>query len=152
MTNYKSKDRLLVKWKFLIIMINILFFFSCNSYSKDEYLKDFMEFVGDVEINYKNYTDEDWKLKELDFQNYTTELYTQFKEELTEDNQILIGKLKTKYLFAKSKSELKNLGEQIKDGINQIKGAINEVLDEDNVSQIKGAKDEILEENNNANK
>jgi hypothetical protein len=145
MTNKYSKDRLFGIKIPLLITIYILFLYSCNNYSKDDYLEDFTEFVGNVEINYENYTEEDWKLKDVDFQNYTTELYNQFKEKLTENDQILIGKLKTKYLFAKSKSEIKNLGEQIKDGINQIKGAIDEVFEEDNVDQIKGAKDEILE-------
>jgi hypothetical protein len=152
MTNNYSKERSFAKNKPLILMLYVLFLFGCDSYSKEEYLKDFSDFANNVEINSMNYNEEDWKLKDADFQNYTTELHNQFKEKLTENDQILIGKLKTKYLFAKSKSEIKNLGEQIKDGINQIKGAIDEVFEEDNVDQIKAAKEEILEENNRANK
>jgi hypothetical protein len=71
---------------------------------------------------------EDWKLKDADFQNFTTELYNKFNEELTEDDQKLIGRLKTKYLLVKSKSEMKNLGKQINDGLNQIKGAVDEIF------------------------
>lgn len=106
---------------------------SCSFFTKDEYLKDFAEIVVDVEANAKNYTEEDWKLKEIDFLNYANELYNRFKGEFTEEDQKQIGRLKTKYLFAKSKFEMINLGEQIKDGINQIKGAIDVIFNDKKV-------------------
>ena len=70
------------------------------------------------------------------FRDFTTKSYNHFKEDFTEDDQKLIGKLKTKYHLAKSKYEMKILGEQIKDGVNQIKGALEEVLDQDNLDHI----------------
>jgi hypothetical protein len=113
---------------FYVLFIGIWFFTSCSFYSKDDYLKDFNKFINDVETNFESFSEEDWKLKDADFQNYTTELYEKFKEELTDDDQKLIGKLKTKYLLVKSKSEMKNLGKQINDGLNQLKGAVDEIF------------------------
>jgi predicted transcriptional regulator len=133
------------------VKLVLIFFlvYSCSFYSKKNYLEDFTQFVDDVKSNFQNYTEEDWKLKDADFNNYTTELYDQFKDEFNEDDQELIGKLKTRYLLAKSKYEMKNLGEQIKDGLSQMEGAIKEIFNEDNVDQMKGAKEELTDNNNN---
>ena len=115
---------------FFVISIIALIQISCDAfYSKQTYLKDFEQFVINTEQNHSEYNDIDWENSDVEFKQYTDELYQKVYNELNESDQQQIGKLKARYEKVKFKYELKNTIQSIKDGIQQTVGAIEEVLD-----------------------
>jgi hypothetical protein len=71
----------------------------CSSFSKEDYLTDFLSFMSEVESNYKNYTDENWKAKELEYQKYVGEHYEKFKDDLTTKEKITVIGYQVKFNY-----------------------------------------------------
>ena len=80
----------LTKSKFYLIigfLITIFFAASCSFYSKDAYLKDFSDFVMEIEQNYQSYSNEEWLVSEQEYEEYIGETYNYFSEELTNEDK-----------------------------------------------------------------
>lgn len=104
----------------------------CSRYSKDSYLKDFENFIAEVEENHVNYTDDDWTKKNQEYQTFINDYYAKFETEFTSEDQKVIGNLKSKYQIIRIKTKTKKLIDQTSDGINQLEGAIEGVIQEIN--------------------
>lgn len=103
---------------------------ACNSfYTKDNYLNDFEQFVTQVETEYIHYIPQDWENADSEYEQYTSELYQKVYSELSSEDQRQIGKLKVRYEKVKLKSDIKGTIQSIKDGVDQVVGAIEEVID-----------------------
>lgn len=102
---------------------------SCSSAptSKDEYLKEYATFMEDLKANKENITEEEWKEKDKAFEKFSKELYAEFENDLGLGEQIKIGKHAFQYATMRGTSALKNVNEsgELKNAINEIKGAIN---------------------------
>lgn len=115
---------------YFVISIIALIQISCDAfYTKQTYLIDFEQFVINTEQNHSEYNDIDWENSDIEFMQYTDELYQKVYNELNESDQQQIGKLKARYEKVRFKNKLKNTIQSIKDGIQQTVGAIEEVLD-----------------------
>ena len=67
------------------ILFNLLIFLLVASCSpKTSYIKDFGEFINEVEISSKSYSEEDWKYIEVEFNNFSEIVYMDYENELTE--------------------------------------------------------------------
>lgn len=104
----------------------------CSRYSKDSYLEDFKNFIGEVEANYVDFSDDDWTKRDQEYQTFIGENYVKFETEFTSEDQKVIGNLKSKYQFIRIKTKTKKLIDQASDGINQLEGAIEGVMQEIN--------------------
>lgn len=104
----------------------------CSRYSKDSYLEDFKNLITEVEANYVDYTDDDWTKKDQEYQTFIGDYYTKFETEFTNEDQKVIGNLKAKYQFIRIKTKTIKLIDQTSDGINQLEGAIEGVIQEIN--------------------
>ena len=83
---------------------------SCNSIpplSKKAYIKQFIAFVNDVELNYKAYTKENWEKADARFEKLAEKYYDKYKNKMTEDEILKINKLKGKYLGFRMKGKSK---------------------------------------------
>lgn len=115
---------------YFVISIIALIQISCDAfYTKQTYLIDFEQFVINTEQNHSEYNDIDWENSDIEFMQYTDELYQKVYNELNESDQQQIGKLKARYEKVRFKNKLKNTIQSIKDGIQQTVGAIEQVLD-----------------------
>lgn len=115
---------------YFVISIIALIQISCDAfYTKQTYLIDFEQFVINTEQNHSEYNDIDWENSDIEFVQYTDELYQKVYNELNESDQQQIGKLKARYEKVRFKNKLKNTIQSIKDGIQQTVGAIEQVLD-----------------------
>jgi hypothetical protein len=109
-----------------IAVLNI----SCDVfYTKETYFKDFEQFVTSTENNFGEYNDIDWENSDIEYKQYTEELYQKVYSDFNENDQRQIGKLKARYEKVKFKYELKNSIQSIKDGAQQVIGAFEEVID-----------------------
>ena len=107
-----------------------MFLDGCSLNSKEKYLKEFNEFVNDIEVNYRNFTSKDWELKELRYHEYVGKYYSRFESKLSDEDQTFIGHLKSSYQLLKIKSKAKNINEKASDGLHQMEGAIDGIKDE----------------------
>lgn len=127
---YKKNNWQISFIKNLLFVTTLFLFVSCNLfYNKDAYIKKFSNFIEDVNTNNRNYTDEDWKNAELKYKEFSEKEYIKFRNDFTESDKELIGKLKSSYQIIKVKKETKNILEDAKDVVYQIKGAIEGVSD-----------------------
>jgi uncharacterized protein (UPF0305 family) len=106
---------------FLMVIISACSYFP--PMSKNGYLKDFVSFVNDVELNHEKYTDEEWKKSDETFEKYADTYYNKFKEKMNTDDIRKANMLKGKYIGFKIKGKAGNV---IKDIMNSFK----EILDE----------------------
>jgi hypothetical protein len=98
---------------------------ACNAlYSKDDYVRDFRNFVIEVKTNCNSYTQKDWAMADKKYMKFSDELYTRFRGELTEQDQFMIGRLKGVYNALRLKEEAKWMLYKTNDMINQAKGFI----------------------------
>jgi uncharacterized protein YxeA len=111
------------------LLLAVLIVVSCTFYSKEDYLKDFASFVTEIEQNYKTYSDEDWSVKDQEYEEYTGESYNKFKAELTGDEKKQVGKLKAKYNTVKVKHKAEKIIDNVSDGINQLQGVVEGVIE-----------------------
>ena len=102
---------------------------SCNFvYSKENYLKDFDQFVTQVETEYTQFTTLDWKNTDLKYTKFTSELYQEVRTQLSSEDQQQIGRLKARYEKIKFIFNIKNALDDIKNTSDQVKGAIEEFV------------------------
>lgn len=113
----------------LFFLTVLIWFTSCNRYSKEDYFSEFEQFTNKVELEYTQYDENKWDETESEYDKYNNELYDKVYPELNIEDQKHIGKLKARYQKIKYEYEIKNTIQTIKDGIQQTVGAIEEVLD-----------------------
>ena len=112
----------LVVRNFLIPLVIATTMFACSFYSKDKYLKDFHNFVLEVEENASNYTSSDWDYADMKFTEFTIDLYEDFRDELTDAELHEIGRLKGRYSSVRIKKEANTLLDRFEKGLKQVEG------------------------------
>ncbi len=119
----KIKDN----WFVFFVLILATTITSCSLYlSKEGYLKSFSDFIKEVKEKSDTFTNEDWQKADLQYAKFAKEDYTKYRNELTEAEKEVVGKLKASYQILQLKRDGKNLIEDVKDAIYQIKGAVEE--------------------------
>lgn len=102
---------------------------SCHFNTKENYLKDFSNFIVGIENNYQKFTEEDWNAKEIEYEKFIGEKYDQFQSQLTDKDQQTIGKLKARYFKIVFKSGLDQLENDIREGAEQLEGFMEEMTE-----------------------
>ena len=127
------------------IFIATTLLISCSSApdSKDQYLNDYSDFMKDVEKNKDSFTAEEWKVKDEQFQKYSSEMYNQFEEELGLLEQVKIGKNAVIYVKHRGFNALQNINDngEVSNAINELKGVINSGEVNDAINELKDAID-----------
>lgn len=112
-----------------VIVLLAGIFTSCSLfYNKDVYLDEFASFVEKTEEAAAEYTEHEWQLAETEYRKFTGELYQKVVSELTSEDQSFIGELKLRYEKARITGGIKKTIKSIKDGFEQVKGALEEAV------------------------
>ena len=120
-----------IVWGVLAVVLLCTTMISCNvPMNKESYVKGFVKFVEDVESNGANYTLKDWEKADDLYENYTDDYYVRFYDELTREDQKILGRCVAKYTKARMASELKGLSDDIEDGANFMEGYLDEIGDD----------------------
>lgn len=118
-------NRIFIVTKMMILSVLISLFVSCQMfYSKENYLNDFTEFVEAVKIDNSEYSEEDWDNAEVEYNLFAEEKYLEFEDELTTQERFKIGKLKGIYMALKFKKDAKDVGDQVKEALEQAEGIL----------------------------
>jgi hypothetical protein len=112
---------------FYIFGLMIFLTSSCFRNEKDAYLENFTSFVESTASDYKNYSEEDWKLSDEKFSTFTEIEQPKWESELTEVEKIKINQLKGRYLAIRLKSGIAEFENGLIDATQQMEGFINEL-------------------------
>jgi hypothetical protein len=93
--------------KLFFIALTLILFSSCSQ--KESYMKDFGEFINEVELANESYSEEDWKYIEVDFNNFSEIRFMEFENQLTE------AELKQVESFRKRYKKLKIINDPAKE-------------------------------------
>ena len=108
----------------------LLLLTSCNIfYTKESYIKNFDTFIQKVKIENNKYSAKDWAKADLQYNKFAEQDYMRFRDNLTEADKVELGKLKAAYSILKFKKGTKDVLENAKDMLYQVKGVLNEVKD-----------------------
>jgi len=89
-------------WKIVSLML-ILLITSCAPQSKESYLKDYKEFISEVNEESKNYSEQDWEKADEKYEKYTGEWYEKFEDEFTWKEDVILTKYQFQYNLTKIK-------------------------------------------------
>ncbi len=127
---YNMANKKFIKIAQIVCFTSCIFLSSCILYvNKDGYVKSFSNFITEVKTNSDKYNAEDWKKADTQYEKFAEQDYIKYRNELTEADKEVIGKLKAKYQLILLKREGADLIEDIKDAIYQVKGAVDELSD-----------------------
>lgn len=97
--------------KFLLMMLVMFTLSACQS--KDSYVKDFADFVDEVEMSASNFSEKDWEKADKKIEHYATDLYKKYEEELSADEKGEIIKLQGTYAGLKLKYGMKDAAKKM---------------------------------------
>ena len=94
--------------KLLLILLTTLLLVSCNN--KDAYIDEFGKFMNDIENVNEDYSDQEWALIEIQFDDLSIYQFEDFKDKLTGNDMKQIEKFKDRFTKIKVNREpLKNI-------------------------------------------
>ena len=92
----------------LLILLTTLLLASCNN--KDAYIDEFGKFMNDIENVNEDYSDQEWALIEIQFDDLSIYQFKDFKDELTDNDMKQIEKFKERFTKIQVNREpLKNI-------------------------------------------
>jgi len=92
----------------LLILLSSLLLSSCNN--KDTYIDEFGKFMNDIENVNEDYSDQEWALIEIQFDDLSIYQFKDFKDELTDNDMKQIEKFKERFTKIQVNREpLKNI-------------------------------------------
>jgi hypothetical protein len=119
-------------WRYLPLAFVLVFCCSATSCAdaKTSYLTDLRELVQDVQTNQATFTEEKWTSVDHAYHMLVEERYQQVKAQLSDEDKQEVGKLKADYLALKWKHDAANLMNDLNDGLQELKGAVNGIVQE----------------------
>jgi len=84
--------------KIFLLLFVITLQISCSEpQTKGEYLKQYADFINNVEHEYKDYSSDDWKKADAKFEKFAGDLKDKFKNELSFTEKALLLSYEVKY-------------------------------------------------------
>ena len=81
-----------------MVFLSVLIFSSCSIIpSKDNYITSFSAFVTDVKTHSATYTLDDWNKADLKYYKYAEQDYNKYRNDFTEADKAVLGRLKGAY-------------------------------------------------------
>ena len=99
---------------------------ACSNFppmTKNGYIKNFVEFINDVELNHTQYTSEQWDKADEKFRKYAETYYEKFKAKMGSEEIRKVNILKGKYIGFKIKGKS---GQLLKDVLSTFKDIVDE--------------------------
>ena len=103
-----------------------MLFTACKS-EKDKYLEKYERIAVNIIENHPTFTSEEWQMAESLYESLRAE-YTQFSLDMTSEERYHIDELNTKLNAIMIKRTASTAMDQVKSGINEILGTIEELL------------------------
>lgn len=99
-----------------------------QSFKNDTFIKSIKKFISDIEMNFKDFSDEDWLRIDTSFTQLCEIRFEKIRNMMTPEEVSSINELKGRYRTLKMEKGIKDLKTDINDLIQQGKGVINKFL------------------------
>ncbi len=102
---------------------------ACNqklALTKQNYIENYQAWISDLQKNYRNLNDADWKTIESDFDRYSKTEFDRFRSEFTTEEKQKIQMLSGQFYAIKGKYEALQLKEKLNNLLDQAKGMVEE--------------------------
>lgn len=103
-----------------------MLFTACKS-EKDKYLERYERIAVNIIENHSTFTSEEWQMAESSYELLRTE-YTQFSLDMSPEERYHVDEFNTKINAIMIKKTASTAVDQVKSGINEIIGTIEELL------------------------
>lgn len=115
---------------FLLLSLLSLVIGSCHRESKDTFISNLNEFIGEVESNAIYYSDADWEVANAQFQDFNENQFSMWEETMTPSEKAKVNELIGKYQAMQIKRGLHNLKNKIENTLEQTKSMFKEILED----------------------
>lgn len=115
---------------FLLLSLLSLVIGSCHRESKDTFISNLNEFIGEVESNATDYSDADWEVANAQFQDFNENQLSMWEETMTPSEKAKVNELIGKYQAMQIKRGLHNLKNKIENTLEQTKSMFKEILED----------------------
>ena len=113
----------------IVAVISVLSLVSCGVHSKNSYLKEFESFVDKVE-NTDFDTEAEWNEALKEYERFTTTYYEEYKDKLTEEDLVEIGRLQGRFMKALMTRGAKFIEKNFNDAMQQASGLLDGLFEE----------------------
>lgn len=113
-----------------VLFIILLSFFSCSNMTKESYILNYESFVNKVELNYENYSLNDWSKKDSLFEIYSVNLFNEYESQLTSEERNKINNLTGKYTGLRISNFGKDIYKSIEDFGSQFESMLETISEE----------------------
>lgn len=113
----------------ILAVISVLSLVSCGVHSKNSYLKEFESFVDKVE-NTDFDTEAEWNEALKEYERFTTTYYEEYKDKLTEEDLVEIGRLQGRFMKALMTRGAKFIEKNFNDAMQQASGLLDGLFEE----------------------
>ena len=113
----------------IVAVISVLSLVSCGVHSKNSYLKEFESFVDKVE-NTDFDTEAEWNEALKEYERFTTTHYEEYKDKLTEEDLVEIGRLQGRFMKALMTRGAKFIEKNFNDAMQQASGLLDGLFEE----------------------
>lgn len=93
---------------FLIATFSLFILTGCSE-TKEDYVKDFGEFIEKVNKDSKDYSEDKWKKADAQFKEFSETKYKKYSSELTASELVEITKYKASYMTIRGVNSLKKV-------------------------------------------
>ncbi len=115
---------------FLLLSLLSLVIGSCHRESKDTFISNLNEFIGEVESNATYYSAADWEVANAQFQDFNENQLSMWEETMTPSEKAKVNELIGKYQAMQIKRGLHNLKNKIENTLEQTKSMFKEILED----------------------
>lgn len=113
--------------RFLTLVLSMSILACSYPVSKNDYLKSYELWIEKIGNNYLNYTQEDWKRINVEFERFKTVYFERFQNKLTTEERIRIEKFEGQYYAILLKFESQKMKNELNSIANKVDGFINEI-------------------------
>lgn len=81
------------------LLLGLIIFQSCSTYTKQEYLSDYQKLIYDIKANWRTYEEDDWKKFDIQNELFSHENYNKFNLDLTSSEKLRVRRFDFAYHF-----------------------------------------------------
>ena len=116
-----------MRYTLFVILFSL---FSCKNMTKESYISNYESFVNKVELNYENFSLNDWSEKDSLFEIYSINLFNEYESQLTSEERNKINNLTGKYTGLRVSNLGKDIFKSIEDFGSQFESMLETISEE----------------------
>jgi hypothetical protein len=105
----------------ILVFIMLSLFFSCSPKTKESYIKDFGEFIKEVNKDHNSFNKKDWQEADEKYDKYAGEWKSKFQDDFIWKDKLLINSYEAQYKGCKMKVGFSGFMDKLFNDFNKLK-------------------------------